>query len=561
MDRRAFLQLKRSPDFLPPMPNLEEEPRGLQSGLSPYSATWGISEKVHLLKRTLFGASRSSINYFSNLSLDQAIEKLLTPANFSPPPPQKNYDNTNIPTTDPDYALPMGSTWVNTYSSDGTVNAKRMLSLKAWWTGLMLKQDNSILEKMVLFWHNHFATETADYGRAIFGYRHLSLIRQNALGNFKQLVKAMTTDIAMLRYLNGYLNTATAPDENYGRELQELFTLGKENNPNYNEDDVKAAARVLTGWTINFTTETVSFSATRHDKTNKQFSSFYGGATITGKSDATAGDTELNDLINLIFSKKKEVSEFLVRKLYRWFCYYQIDASTESNVIAPLAQLLVDSNWEIRPVMAALLKSEHFFDPLNRGCIIKNPLDHLIGMCREFNIIFPDATDYVNAYNMWSYVRSLSSSLQMDPGDPPNVSGWPAFYQVPLFYRAWINSDTLPKRNRYTDLFVNTGYTQNSKKIIIDCIAFTKTLPNASDPNELMNDAVNQLLSVPLSDGSKQLIKKQILLSNQLQDHYWSDAWNAHISNPTDMAALTIVNTRLKSLYSYLMKLPEYQLN
>jgi hypothetical protein len=558
MNRRTLLQIKPETTT---SPKIDESPRGLLSGLSPFAAPLGISEIVHLLKRTQFGASVASIEIFKSLSLDQAIEKLLNPASLNPPPPLKNYDNTSIPTTDQDYVLPMGSTWVNTYSADGTVNAKRMSSLKASWLGLMLNQDNSILEKMTLFWHNHFATETADYGRATFGFKYLNLLRKFALGNFKQFVKEMTIEIAMLRYLNGYLNTATAPDENYGRELQELFTLGKDNNPNFTEDDVKAAARILTGWSINFTTETVSFTSSKHDKTSKQFSSFYSNALIAGRADNAAGDTELNDLINLIFSKKKEVSEFIVRKLYRWFCYYSIDSETEKNVIQPLAQLFVNSNWEIKPVLSALLKSEHFFDPLNRGCIIKNPLDFLVGMCREFNISFPLSSDYVNSYNMWSYIRSLASNLQMDIGDPPNVSGWPAYYQLPLYYRLWINSDTLPKRNRYTDTLVNTGYTQNSKKIMIDPIAFTKSLSNPSDPNILINDSLQLLLSLTLSETSKQIIKKQILLSNQLQDHYWTDAWNAHINNPTDTAAFNIVNTRLKSLYSYFMKLPEYQLN
>src|SRR6202011_3425172 len=101
---------------------------------------------------------------------------------------------------------------------------------------------------MVLFWHNHFVTGSNDIGRAIWAYQNNLLLRQNALGNFKDLVKAVTLDPAMLRYLNGYLNNSNAPDENYARELQELFTIGKENNPNYSEDDVKKAARVLTGW-------------------------------------------------------------------------------------------------------------------------------------------------------------------------------------------------------------------------------------------------------------------------------------------------------------------------
>ena len=120
--------------------------------------------------------------------------------------------------------------------------------LKCWWTGRMINQDRTILEKLTLFWHNHFSTETIIYRRGTFAYEHNQLLRANALGNFKNLVRMVTLDRAMLVYLNNYLNVKEAPDENYARELMELFTLGKENNPNYTEADVQAAARVLTGW-------------------------------------------------------------------------------------------------------------------------------------------------------------------------------------------------------------------------------------------------------------------------------------------------------------------------
>lgn len=558
MDRRDFLLLKRQQESQEP--ESRESVRNISSGLAPYTGTWTQKEVAHLLKRTMFGSRLSDINFFKAMTPSQAVDYLLTLPATPPAPPVKNYDNTNIPTTDPDYAIAQGSTWVNTYSNDGTVNSKRMSSFKAWWLGLMLNQDRNILEKLTLFWHNHFATESVDYGRGVYGYRYSALLRSRALGNFKQLVRDVTLDIAMLRYLNGYLNTATAPDENYARELQELFTLGKNNTPNYSEDDVKVAARVLTGWSVNFSNDTMGFTLSRHDKNNKRFSSFYGDTIITGRNDAAAGDTELDEMLTMIFNKKVEVSEFIVRKLYLWFCYYTIDASTETNVIKPLAQQFRDGNWEIKPVLATLLKSEHFFDPLNQGCLIKSPLELLIGNCREFNVVFPVSTDHVNAYNMWTYLRNRAATMQQHLADPPSVSGWPAYYQAPQFYEIWINADTLPKRNQFTDVMIGNGYTQNGKKIVIDAVAFTKTLPNPGDPNQLINDALDIMYRVPLSDTSKQTIKQQILLSNQSQDFYWSNAWNAHIANPNDTAAYNIVNTRLKDLYKYFMNLAEYQL-
>src|SRR6185436_3006704 len=346
------------------------------SGLTPYSGNWTANEVIHLLKRTMFGSTPEDITYFLGLGMNGSVDQLLTIPAAQPAPPVKNYNTASIDPADPDYNIPMGSTWVtiSTTSQEGP----RRTSFKAWWMGLMINQERNIREKMTLFWHNHFSTETNEYDVGIWAYQNNVLSRQNALGNFKQLVKAVTTNPAMLYYLNGHLNVATAPDENYARELQELFTLGKENNPNYTEDDVKKAAKVLTGWNISRTTNSTTFNSAKHDSTNKQFSSFYNNTTIVGRTGATAGDLELTDLIDMIFSKSAEVSRFIVKKLYRYFVYYKIDAATEANVITPLAQLFVSSNWEIKPVLSALLKSEHFYDVVNQGCYIKTPVDLVV---------------------------------------------------------------------------------------------------------------------------------------------------------------------------------------
>ena len=555
MDRREFVTAKKK--TAPVGTNEPKETIRTFSGLTPYNGPWTSNEVIHLLKRTMFGSTPDDINYFLGLGLNQSVDTLLTVSATPPAPPVKNYNNNNIPATDPDYNIPMGQTWVtiNTTDADG----QRRNSLKAWWMGLMINQERNIREKMTLFWANHFSIETSDLGRMIWAYNCNALCRRNALGNFKQFVKDITLDAAMLRYLNGYLNISTAPDENYARELQELFTLGKENDPNYTEDDVKKAARVLTGWKINANTNTYSFNSGQHDTTSKQFSSFYNNTVITGRSGATAGDLELTDLINMIFSKSTEVSRFIVKKLYRYFVYYKIDSATETNVIAPLAQLLVSNNWEIKPVLSALFKSEHFFDVVNQGCYIKSPVDLVVSVCREFGIVFPNATDYVNAYNMWSFMQSYAALLQQNIGDPPNVAGWAAFYQAPQFHETWINADTYPRRNLFTDTMIGPGYTRSGQKIIIDPVAFTKKLSNPSDPNILLNDALRILFRIDLSATSKTALKNQILLSNQAQDYYWTNAWAAYISNPT-AANYQVVYTRLRDLYKYLMDLAEYQL-
>jgi uncharacterized protein (DUF1800 family) len=522
--------------------------------LTPYKGNWDFAAVKHLLQRTMFGSANADIQYFLAKDLKTTIDELLNPVNKTVDPPLNDYTTTTV--LDPNVKI--GTTWINDPTNDGTLNSYRRASFKKWWVGQMINQDRSIKEKMSLFWANHFGTEVSTISISHYVYQHHSLLRNFCLGNFKQLVKLVTVDAGMLRFLNGYLNTNTSPDENYGRELQELFTIGKDTEIRYTEDDVKAAAKILTGWRINSSFQ-VYFDATKHDSSNKQFSSFYNNKIITGKT-STNGQLETDDLLDMIFSKT-EVAKYICRKIYRWFVFYQIDADVEKNIITPLASLFIQSNFEIKPVLKALLSSEHFFDIQNRGSQIKSPIDHVIGCIRQFNIVFPDASiNYVDAYSLFNSIVSQLISFGQDPGEPPNVAGWQAYYQTPDFYELWINADTLPKRNKLTDLFVNTGYTKNTSKIIIDTIKFAKEIcTDPSDPNLLVNTLFSYLLSTEVLDNTKQNLKKQILLSGQISDYYWTEAWNSYQTSPTTIN-LNIVTSRLKALIKYILNTPDYQL-
>ena len=394
MDRRDFLTISSKQKN--PLPIPQDPAQRTNSGLNPYTGAWTENEVIHLLKRTMFGARRLDIDYFKSKTMNQSVDELLNPTAPLPNPPVKDYDTSGSVTT-PDTNILLGSTWVNDSNNDGTIASRRRASFKKWWMGLMINQDRSIREKMNFFWHNFFASETNEIGNAQYVYKHHDLLRTSCLGNYKTLVKNITIDPAILVYLNGQLNTATAPDENYGRELQELFTVGKEGGAPYSENDVKEASKVLSGWRNNSTSITSYFDSSRHNTTNKIFSSFYNNTTIVGRTGATAGDLELNDLLNMIFNTQ-EVAKHVCRRLYRWFVYYDIDATTETNIITPLANILRTNNYEIKPVLNTLFKSEHFFDVLNQGCLIKNPVDLMVGMCRELNVVFPDASDYVSNY-------------------------------------------------------------------------------------------------------------------------------------------------------------------
>ncbi|MBA3706780.1 MAG: DUF1800 domain-containing protein [Bacteroidetes bacterium] len=552
MDRKRFLT-----SFLTSQPKVPEQKfdqlERTSSGLSPYSGPWNTAQVTHLLKRTMFGAQKTDIDYFKSKTVSAAVDELVNTVVPVPSPPVNNYA---AAVTDPD--VPAGQTWVNAPYAQ-PVNNRRIISLTSWWIGLQVQQTRSLTEKMVLFWHNHFPIDQATVNNSGYLYGYNALLREFSLGNFKDFVKRITLEPAMLVYLNGRANKNGAPDENYARELQELFTMGKGLASMYTEDDVKAAAKVLTGYKDDPVARSYTFNPNNHDTTNKQFSSFYNNTIIAGKTGAT-GEQELDDLLAMLF-QQDELSMFICRKLYRFFVYYTIDATTETNVIAPLATIFKNNNYEIKPVLLALFKSEHFYDVLNMGCMIKSPIDFMVGLCREFDVLFPDETiDYVPAYNLWQLINTTSSAINQGLLNPPNVAGWAAYYQEPQFYELWINADSLPKRNKFSDVMIGSGYTMSGKKMIIDPITFADGLSNPLDPNILISDSLDILYKIDVTQTTKDYLKTQILLSGQSSDSYWTAAWNTYKADPTNNTNKNIVLTRLRALYKYIMDLSEYQL-
>lgn len=537
------------PQVLPDVPPPAERIT-LLGGLTPYNGPWGYAQAAHLLRRTSFGLKKSDLDALLPLTMDSAVNTMVNVATNPPAPPVNNYNNPEF--TDP--TVPLGQTWVN-QPYELEAEGYRIESWRGWWYDRMLQQNTSILERMTLFWHNHFATQTeiVYWGRS--AYEMNQLLRENALGNFKQLVKAVTTEGMMLVYLNGYLNTKGAPDENYARELQELFTIGKEGAQQYTEDDVVAAARVLTGWKINFPTNNNTYHyPVDHDFDNKQFSSFYNNTVIQGSVD---GNAELDAMLDMIFDRP-EVAEFICRKLYRWFIYYNIDDNAEQNIIQPLAAIFRANNYEIKPVMEALLKSEHFFEAAQTGCFIKTPVDIAIGTLRTFNVNIPDSTpwdEFVGRY----YISAYLGNMSMLPGDPPNVAGWQPFRQTPQYYRAWINGDTLRNRNLFTDILTAYYLETPNDQITIDLLAFAGQFSDPGNPVTLVEDITKLLFPLPLS-ATKKFLLKSILLSNLPLDSYWTAAWNAYVSNPNDPMVQEVVKSRLLAMHLYMTRLAEYQL-
>lgn len=541
------------------------------SGLTPYSGTFGKEQLIHLLKRTMFGATKADIDFFKGKTMTEVVNALLTAPSAEAAPPIKTYGDKADGSSD---GVTVATTWV-TSKENGNFNGERRASLRAWWLGNMINQERTIFEKMVLFWHNHFATENIDTA-AILGYDYVALLRKNALSNFKDFTRDITFNPQMLRYLNGYLNTKTAPDENYSRELQELFTVGKGPDSLYTEGDVKAGARLLTGWRVRQVEKPTGsgkwvyetyFSPPAHDTGAKQFSSFYNSKSISGKASNTEADAkaEFEEMLTMIFTTQ-ETAKYLCRKLYNFFIYYEIDADIEANVIVPLADIFRQSNYDIKPVLKALLTSEHFFDVANKGCLIKSPIDYVVGVAREFGMEIPTAVNYVEQYAAWNNLageRNNGATTQgQNLGNPPSVSGWPAYYQYPVFHEFWINTDSFPKRVSFVDKYLtNTGVgLGNGKKLVIDVLKFTDQFgADTGDPNKLIDAVIEILYRVPVSDKFKSYAKN-ILLSGQTSDYYWTDAWEAYKSTPTTTNT-TVVNTRLQTFYKLIVDQPEFHLS
>ena len=531
--------------------------RRTNTGIKAYAGTFGDAELLHLMRRSMFGVKYGEFKKLRGKTLQQAVDAILTVPASLPSPPINNYGNL---VTDPNVAY--GSTWVNA-PLDPAVEFYRKGSVKNWIWGLMANQTPDIQAKMVLFWHNHFALQFLEIPDSRACYTYTKVLYTHALGNMKDLTRAITIDPAMLFYLNGRLNTKRAPDENYGRELQELFTMGKGPNSKYTEDDVKAAARVLTGWNINPLTNPFSttFLNTNHDTSDKKFSAFYGNTVIKGQSGINAGNTELDDMLTMMFNVE-EVALYMCRKLYEYFVYYEIDDTVETNVIVPLAKVFRDSGYDVKTVLKTLLSSEHFYDTWNRGCVIKDPITQQAGFCREMELPFPASTDYFLLYKMWELGSAFGELTQLNLGDPPNVAGWPAWYQKPMFHRSWINSDTLPKRNQFTDYLLLVGYKVGTYTLLVDPWILTKQLSDPGTPDTLISDATNFLLPMGLSAAQVSGLK-EILLPGGIPDYNWNDEYRAatDASDPNHKTALPTATSKLRYLYKAIMNLSEYQLS
>jgi len=539
--------------------NLREDQRtSITSGLEPYAGSWGRAQAAHLLRRTLFGLRKTDLDQFSTMTMNDAVDAILQSSPI-PAPPINDY---NSFATEPDPDVNEGETWI-TAPYNNELEGLRIYSLKSWIIDQMLNQEATIHQKLALFWHNLLPTQMWGVFFAKTSYRYWKMLLDNSLGNYKDLIKKLTLDPCMLIYLNGTRNNKDAPDENYGRELQELFCIGKGTGSGYTEGDVQAAARVLTGWVVDGSSiygesEPISlFYEPWHDTTDKQFSSFYGDTLITGKSGSQGAD-ELDEMLTMFFDTN-ELGLYICRRIYNFFVYHSIDSAAEANVIVPLAQIFRDTNYDIAPVLNALFKSTHFYDMANIGAAIKNPVDHLIGLWRSLEIhtkgLAAESIDEQllrKVYMVWDIAER-----GMEIGDPPSVAGWKAYYQTPAFDKIWITSDSIQSRVarqdnllQYGTIFGNLQLTEFS---LIDVVEEVSEVPL---PRVVIAETAELLLGLQLDESG--IDNLESILSPVPNE--WTLAWYDYIGDPEDVMKKEVVEARLRSTFQSMLQLGEFQL-
>jgi uncharacterized protein (DUF1800 family) len=489
---------------------------------------WTRDAAAHLVRRTAFGARKREVDAaWLDGSAEAAATRLVDDALALPLP-----------------AAPAG------WDGDGV---EAVYAIQHHWYEQMLG-SGGLREKMTLFLHNLLAVQYATAGGAQLVWPYLQLLRRHALGNFRTLVYAIGVEPAMLRYLNGEENRAGAPNENYARELLELFTMGQtgpDGQPNYTEADIKEAARALTGWTVTGR-GTASFDLRRHDRGDK---------TVLGQTGAWQHD----DIVRIAFEQRAPaVAHFVCRKLVAFF----VQAEPQPALVRDLAQAFVDADFELAPVVTRLLSSPAFYDPDVRAARVKTPLELLIGQMRELEIS-PNPAQLESVREALEPVRLGCELL-----NPPNVAGWPGLNPPASDgapgHHAWLTTGTLPLRwDRSARLLSAFDPLELATKVSVP-----------TDPFRLAIDLAELLLPLPLDATSAHRPASA--------DHAFSmckdvppqrDAWPAHKLNllyllldgtpwcewpggasASDPAAREAVRELLRRYIGYLTELPEYQL-
>lgn len=362
----------------------------------------------HLLSRTGFAATAAAIDAVAGLDRETAIARLLDAAAAR--------SLAGAATPPPAWTVAWSPPQTAAMSEVERLALRNSLreqgrDLKGWWLREMLETPAPLTEVMTLFWHNHFTTSLAKVKAPALLYGQNALLRRHALGSFATLLREIARDPAMLLYLDNARSRRRAPNENFARELFELFTLGE---GRYAESDLQAAARAFTGWSVDPDSGSFRFRAAWHDDSEK---------SIFGRNGRFGGD----EVIELLLARP-ETADLIVAKLWRQF----IAEQPEPGEAARLAAIFRRGDYEIRPLLLALLTSDAFWAAENRGRLVKSPVDLTAGTLRLFALPAGDTRDLA-----W-----LCRRLGQDLFEPPDVKGWPGG-------TAWITGASLLDRQAF----------------------------------------------------------------------------------------------------------------
>ena len=436
-------------------------------------------DAAHLLRRAGFGADTAAIKAAAAAGLDATTEILLHPERV---PESLNDDKT----------LAGLKSLLPETKNGGTPTQ----AVKMWWIHRMLVSPRPLQEKMVLFWHGHFTSKDGGT-QGDFLYRQNQLFRTSALGNFRTLTQAVSRDPEMLRYLNGNQNYKAHPNENYGRELMELFTCGI---GHYTEDDVKAAARAFSGW--NLRGGEFHFDPNRHDSDPK---------TFLGKTGNWNGD----DIVDILVAHPGTAKR-LCTQLWEFFAY----PNPEPPVVAALTQTYFSSGYDIRAVLSRIFRSQAFYSDKARFAVIKSPAQYvvgtvkLLGLTQAVEVALSDLTPANEmayqpataaltapqaAGRKLAALASLPNALRSMGQDllaPPTVKGWDGG-------EAWINTSTLLARINFANTVSNSrqlfgGQTPR----LTDYLA-----RNSMTPESWVDFLIETLGPLPLSPATRQTLK------------------------------------------------------
>ncbi|WP_038029395.1 DUF1800 domain-containing protein [Thermonema rossianum] len=576
--------------------------------LDPITGNLGERRARHLLRRLTYGANQAQIDAFAGMTAPAALNQLF---NFAVPPPPLDES---------------GTSWVNQPPQNDEDEDRQRHLIKLWWLGRMYEEDTA-LERLTFFLHTVLTTkdETVRSSRAI--YYQLQLFRtylyndfNNVNPNFNrytQLIKKICIDNAMLVFLDGRLNEKGNPNENFARELLELFTIGKGdtiapgNYTNYTEDDIRAAAKALTGWTNDDTFSNIDPDtglpigmvkeyngvAIRHDNNIKTFSSALASPTypapqivpnpalLTAGGEPTAASAydEISQLIDIIYAKE-EAARYLCRKIYRYFVYHEITPDIESNIIAPLAQDLMSNGYRLRPVLERLFSSQHFFEEMagveddKFGAIIKSPLEISIGTLRALRYpgfqLTPMSADPAAHYMQMEAIWAAVKRMGLDFLEPYDVAGYDPYHQAPGYHRNWITTNNLAQRyafiqklldenNGWGFWFDSLAWANDPAAGITDAMATTPTNVDGMDlALDLVRHVVHRFL--PLTDTATEFTPERIhyfgvFHLGGLSFANWVFNWNNRNSGNPDISSDT--RARLNNLLNAVLQSPEYQLH